>query len=621
MGELHLVIIWENGRHKEDEIVSALNRELTILKKFDIGWSAGKVLTNFRRFYGVKLSDAVAKVKDCGAGRFLAISVWDENPEYSFEHTSRGMEYVNKKLFQFKQKCRDWAGGSTVHTSNSVTESNHDLVLLLGQNSRDYLNTLKNGKNPAITRLDQDLIGTNGWRDLKELFYILNNTIDYVVLRNFENLPESCQNELHGDIDLLVENLAEAALILNAARVFAEPYRVHYRTKVGDAEVFFDLRHLGDDYYCQRWEKECLKYKSLNKNNIYVPDRENYFYTLVYHALIHKSCVAPDYYSKMDSAAKDVNLDCTDSLSRFQRCDQYFLFLNAFMKKNNYHFVRPADRSVAYRDALPATDDAIEHIIQVYPQISGLAPYALARAIGSGGQFFRGTLDDLDILVKWGKVDEFIKNECLMALRLVGRGPRNFLKPLLFKYNSRHSFIVYPFINGHNLAEIIDQLSDSDRGKIIFQIKEIAETLLKTSICHRDIHLENLFFSDDGDLLLLDPQFAVKADRYEEMKTVRRDLQRIRQLGRGYALGKFKWDDSHSLRRVLDKLGPGESCQEVYDLAANYLDRNIGKFTISFTAKSYARLYGQRLKHSFLKRLKKMANAAVGLLGATDGMP
>ena len=68
--------------------------------------------------------------------------------------------------------------------------------------------------------MTRDLTGTDSWDSLQELFYVMNATVDYVVLRNFECLPEAYTLRGHGDIDLLVHDYDEAVRITCAKRVF-----------------------------------------------------------------------------------------------------------------------------------------------------------------------------------------------------------------------------------------------------------------------------------------------------------------------------------------------------------------------------------------------------------------
>ena len=157
--ELHLILLWENARYKQQEILEDIKKNLEIVNVYDITWDKDRVSDNFTRFYGVKLPNRSGKIKECGAGSFLLAVVKDNNPIYEYVDTSRGFEEVNINIFKLKQKYRSWTrGGHKIHTTNSVPETNHDITLLLGLNYEDYSqkygNNLWDGK---IQKLQRDL--------------------------------------------------------------------------------------------------------------------------------------------------------------------------------------------------------------------------------------------------------------------------------------------------------------------------------------------------------------------------------------------------------------------------------------------------------------------------------
>ena len=47
----------------------------------------------------------------------------------------------------------------------------------------------------------------------------MNSSLDYVVMRNFEYLPDNRFSKEHGDIDFLVKDLDQAVYITNAQRL------------------------------------------------------------------------------------------------------------------------------------------------------------------------------------------------------------------------------------------------------------------------------------------------------------------------------------------------------------------------------------------------------------------
>ena len=63
--------------------------------------------------------------------------------------------------------------------------------------------------------------------DLKAVLDALNAGISYVILRNWQALPEEVDIGGHGDLDMLVEDLKKGEQVLSAIKHFPGPYRVH----------------------------------------------------------------------------------------------------------------------------------------------------------------------------------------------------------------------------------------------------------------------------------------------------------------------------------------------------------------------------------------------------------
>ena len=269
MQEIHLFILWENALFKKQEILEDIKKSFDILAMYNITWSKEKFSENLSRFYGTNLPKGSGKEEHCGNGTFLLIVVRCNNPKYEKRDTSKGVQVVNINMFDKKTYYRELTGGGhKVHATNSETETNHDLTLLLGKSVQDFLK-----ENPSFNgiekNINQDLIGSNKWNSVEELFYVLNNTADYAILRNYENLPEEIYVNDHNDIDLICTSYENIAYILNAKKVFNEEYRVHYKTEINDKFAYFDLRYVGDDYYYKSLEEDLLKNKVYNKKGFY----------------------------------------------------------------------------------------------------------------------------------------------------------------------------------------------------------------------------------------------------------------------------------------------------------------------------------------------------------------
>ena len=140
MKEVHLFILWENARKKENEILEDIRNNFNILGMYNIKWNKKLFSNNLSRFYGTNLPENSGKEQHCGNGDFLLVIVEDENPIYEERETSKGIQIVNINMFDKKTYYRELTGGGhKIHATNSVAETNHDLALLLGKNVQDYL--------------------------------------------------------------------------------------------------------------------------------------------------------------------------------------------------------------------------------------------------------------------------------------------------------------------------------------------------------------------------------------------------------------------------------------------------------------------------------------------------
>lgn len=342
MQEIHLFILWENAMYKKQEIIEDIKNNFDILAMYNITWSKEKFSENLSRFYGTNLPKGCGKEEHCGTGTFLLVVVRCNNPKYEKRDTSKGIQTVNINMFDKKTYYRELTGGGhRVHATNSEVETNHDLTLLLGKSVKDFLKENPNfdGKEKNI---NQDLIGAREWESAKEMFYVLNNSANYAILRNYEALPEEIYVNDHNDIDIICDSYENVAYILNAKKVFEkEPdYRVHYKTKVKNRYVYFDLRHIGDDYYYKKLEEDLLKTKIFNKKGFYTISDDYYFYTLLYHAILHKPEFSKDY--------KDRLTQINTQLKNTENEEDYLKILENWLIENEYIVTKPIDKSVQF---------------------------------------------------------------------------------------------------------------------------------------------------------------------------------------------------------------------------------------------------------------------------------
>ena len=240
-------------------------------------------------------------------------------------------------MFDLKMKYRKMTGGGhKIHTTNSNFETKHDLMLLLGQTPEE----IKVNDKSDSQCIYRDIEGIDGWKDLSHLFKILNNTIKYVVLRNFESF---IKNKLDGDIDLLTNNPNELQFIMKAKKIHNNKRRTAYLVKINNQDVFVDIRYLKDNYYDENWQSEMINNRYLCKDGYYILDSYNYFYSLLYHSIIHKPHMSTKYDKRLKKMLLSLEFDLIDIEN-----DNWQFILSKFLYEKNYLITIPKDFSVFF---------------------------------------------------------------------------------------------------------------------------------------------------------------------------------------------------------------------------------------------------------------------------------
>ena len=118
---------------------------------------------------------------------------------------------------------------------------------------------------------------------MKELLYVMNGTINYVILRNFEGMPDKFD---YNDIDLLVEDEKLAYIVKKDFSPMKHDSKA-IELEIGNKSITLNPNYIGGYYFDQIWEKDILKRRVLHDNGFYIPSKSDYFYTLLYHIIFH----------------------------------------------------------------------------------------------------------------------------------------------------------------------------------------------------------------------------------------------------------------------------------------------------------------------------------------------
>jgi len=282
--EIQLFIFWEKAREKEQELIQIIKNKFEIIQTFSITWTPYLVSNNFTRFYGQSLPANSRKEVHCGIGEFKLIVVKDINSKYEIRKTSKGNKSVNINMFDTKTQLRKLTGGGhKVHGTDDLNETKHNIALLLGLSLDDFLAKYKNMEEDI--KLRQDLVGTLGWESFDQLFYILNQCSEYIVLRNHKNINlEYFQNNT-GDVDILSKDMMETKFILGD---LSNINNNHLKVDVDKEVILFEVEQSNENLFTKDWENDIFESK-IKTNNIYHPNEENEMFILIYHALFFKS--------------------------------------------------------------------------------------------------------------------------------------------------------------------------------------------------------------------------------------------------------------------------------------------------------------------------------------------
>jgi len=352
-----------------DDILNDLKKKFELLEVYEVNWSPEFFSDNMSRFYGVNLPPGAFKANQHDFGPFLLCIIEDKNPIYGNRETAKGETHVNINTFDAKQTYRSWTGGgNNIHASNTEEETEHDLVLLLGKNLKDIRNSLPQAWNGKIKSIDSDLVGSKGWKNTSQLFYVLNATVNYLVLRNFENISDlHVQNNVWGDsdIDILTNQVEQIRFITNAKKILEEKNQEFHLVMIANKDV---LLHVGEQYYDPKWANDILNRKVLSQHGFYTPNDEDHFYSLLYRGLVQKPMVPDDYIERLVSLSSKLKINNLTressstaswffsgklTVNSFGNCSSSIPYdiaieiLDAYMRKMGYEYM-PRDYSVFY---------------------------------------------------------------------------------------------------------------------------------------------------------------------------------------------------------------------------------------------------------------------------------
>ena len=253
-----------------------------------------------------------------GSQNFNIYIIKDNNPIYDYRKTSKGNRRVNIHLFDLKISLRKITGGYKIHATDNIQETKDNLKCF-GLYNKYY---------------DAKKFDT-----LQDVFTQLNKypKLKWVVMRNFEGMPNEITIDEHLDIDLLVNDYYLVKTILDGSSATKSRFedgknRILNHVIINNKKVLFDFRSVGDNYYDKKLQEDMLNTREKHPNGFYIPNKEMHLNSLIYHAVIHKTKISNTYIKIFkEYGIKDHKINKKDLM----------IILDSFMKKKGYSYVKP----------------------------------------------------------------------------------------------------------------------------------------------------------------------------------------------------------------------------------------------------------------------------------------
>ena len=301
-GSHHVFILWRAEPATEHGFLHTLSSRFEILAASRFHWSAEGWEENLLRFYGALPAGPQLKLTEVGRKPLLAVICHDLAPRYGFHRTQGGnLEHTNLNAIDCKNFLRSEFEGNYCHCSSTPKEYLRQSTLLFGRSIHEKRLALK--WDGAISEYHCDLLGHKGWASASDFFLTLNHCCNYVVLRNFEMLPDTIAPE--DDVDVLTDDIECFAAAANAEPTGSSYCR--YLVDIAGNMIPFDLRCLGDGYYDTLWQKDILSSKTLTEKGVPIPNDSDYFFSLFYHVKIHKTEVQERHRNQLALIASRIN--------------------------------------------------------------------------------------------------------------------------------------------------------------------------------------------------------------------------------------------------------------------------------------------------------------------------
>ncbi len=337
--EPHILILWKPEDYQF--IKKVVESKFKIIKTFEVVSLLKNVGDDGRK----QIMDALYRYDGSTPGEkgkqpFHVIIIEDKNPVYAIRDATRKTKPVNLNMYDLKHELRKGRSGY-LHATDNLEEVHDNLEVLAHIMADDSIYDIWRNWRPKFD-------------GMKEFFKKINSNrnLNYVIMRNFDHYPESVTVDEHTDIDILVDDYFLFKSLVGGKNRKKPAYedgghKVANLVQFSDKEVTVDTRFVGDNYYCTEWQNCILENKKMYKG-FYIMDEENHFYSLLYHALVHKSSISNTYIKSFLVMGKNLGLD----VHKDNVTNRKYLrtILDDFMNDKEYKYVRANDRGVLFNE-------------------------------------------------------------------------------------------------------------------------------------------------------------------------------------------------------------------------------------------------------------------------------
>jgi hypothetical protein len=353
--ELGLFVLSSSGRSEQDWLLDHLRERFELRGVHEVHWTPELAAASFARLFPAE--SELAKRTSSGdlvaETPLLVVTVVDPRPRHRQDAASRGAEPINAAFAEAAAALRSrTAGGWRAHGTECAAHAARDLMLLLGTAPESYLAEHPHPWAGAVETVRRDLSGAGGWASPAELFHVLNHTVRYVVIRNFEGLPQSLHVNSHEDVDLLTDDYPRLAAVMNARphpRCIL-PYGGPHWVRIAGKDMWFDLRFVGDRYLDPTWAAGLLDRRVFQAAGFFSPNPVDYFESLAYHAVIHKPFLSEDYKDRLAAMAPTLGRSGWERATLDDPARVKAL-LDGILHARGYAYRRPLDVNVFYNFA------------------------------------------------------------------------------------------------------------------------------------------------------------------------------------------------------------------------------------------------------------------------------